>query len=103
MKSTNAQDMNTRLVNHRNLFRVTLSIILFVLIGFPASAQDAPKSFMDDPVNHPMAPLYLVTALLFVTLILVMVVAVYMLRILNLFERIGAAIAGEGHRPGPRV
>lgn len=87
MKSINAQDMNTRLVSHPNLFKVTLSIILFVLIGFPVSAQDAPKSFMDDPVNHPMAPLYLVTGLLFVTLILVLVVAIYMLRILNLFVK----------------
>jgi len=60
--------------------------VLFLLTGFRAVAQESSaKSFMDDPINHPMMPLYLITTLLFVTLILVVVVAIYMLRILNAF------------------
>lgn len=80
-------DMNSR-TDFRNMLRKTVLMFLFVLSAVaPALAQEAPatKSFMDDPINHPMAPLYLVTALLFITLILVIIVAIYMLRILNTF------------------
>lgn len=46
-------------------------------------SQEATQSFFADPFNHPMTTLYVVTALLFVTLVLVLIVAVYMLRVLN--------------------
>jgi len=72
----------------RNPLRKAATMVFFILAAAaPAFAQEtaASKSFMDDPINHPMAPLYLVTALLFVTLILVITVAVFMLRILNTF------------------
>ncbi len=62
------------------------SLLLSLLSAGAAFGQDAaPKSFLDDPINHPMGPLYLVTALLFITLVLVIIVAIYMLRILNAF------------------
>ncbi len=79
-------DMNRR-SDFRNTLRKAATLLLVILAGIPASAQDAaaPASFMDDPINHPMAPLYLVTGFLFITLILVITVAVYMLRILNAF------------------
>lgn len=66
---------------------MAVATVLFILVSVSNShAQEATtKSFFDDPVNHPMGPLYLVTGLLFVTLVLVIVVAVYMLRILNAF------------------
>lgn len=77
-----------RRFDFKNMLRKAATLVFaFLTAAAPAMAQDgtAPKSFMDDPINHPMAPLYLVTALLFVTLILVITVAVYMLRILNAF------------------
>lgn len=63
---------------------------LLVLVAFIQSmAQDAAlvKTFWDDPFTHPMLPLYCVTALVFITVILVMVVALYMLKILNLMVK----------------
>lgn len=66
--------------------KVMTTLMLLFASVLSAVAQEAKtQSFMDDPVNHPMGPLYLITFLLFVTLILVIVVAVYMLRILNAF------------------
>lgn len=85
--------------------RVTAAALVLVFTTvLTGMAQDAAStSFLDDPVNHPMAPLYLVSALLFITLILVMVVAVYMLRILNAFveqaERDRAAKIGAAYVP----
>ncbi len=88
MKSINLNNMYNRLVNRKTWIRVMASWILLVAAVFPAAAQDAvAKSFWDDPVHHPMTPLYLVTALVLVTIILVLIVAVYMLKILNLFVR----------------
>ncbi len=86
MSSTNPA-MNNRFVNRNRWIRFG-SLFIFLVAAFPGFAQDtASKSFMDDPINNPMTPLYLVTALMFVTVILVLVVAVYMLRILNMFVR----------------
>lgn len=68
----------------KTLFLVAL---LLGLHGGNAMAQrtgEAP-SFFTDPINHPMMPLFLLTGLLFITLLLVLTVAVYMLRILNVF------------------
>ena len=73
--------------DYRHTLRKAAILLLMIVTAAPAFAQEvtAPKSFMDDPINHPMMPLYLVTGLLFVTLILVITVAIYMLRILNAF------------------
>lgn len=71
----------------RHTLRKAAILLLVSFTAAPAFAQEAaaPQSFMDDPINHPMMPLYLTTALLFITLVLVIIVAVYMLRILNTF------------------
>jgi cytochrome c oxidase cbb3-type subunit 3 len=64
--------------------------LVLVLSGWMLSmsvfAQEAPaqKGFMDDPINHPMLPYYLVSAFLLVAIVLVTVVAIYMIHILNL-------------------
>lgn len=78
----NTHDMNTIRVY---LKRLAAFSFLF-LLGVQAFAQEtAAKTFWDDPVNYPLTPLYAITALLFITLILVVIVAIYMLRILNVF------------------
>lgn len=97
--------MKSRSYSGNPLRNVVMLVLLFLAAVAPAFAQDgtAPKSFTDDPINHPMAPLYLVTALLFVTLILVITVAVFMLRILNTFveqaEKERAAKLGVAYVP----
>ena len=50
-------------------------------------AQDAPKTFMDDPTNHPMFPLVLISLFVVVVIILVLVSAVMLLRVLNIMVR----------------
>lgn len=45
------------------------------------------SSFWSDPVNHPMLPVYLVTAFVFVVIVLVALVALYMIRVLNMLTR----------------
>ncbi len=65
--------------------KIAAVFLMFMVLGIQVMAQDTAKTFLDDPVNHPMTPLYLVTTLMFLTLVLVVIVAVYMLRVLNLF------------------
>lgn len=45
--------------------------------------ENTAKTFWDDPVNHPLTPLYVITALLLVVVILVAVVGIYMVKVLN--------------------
>ena len=63
-------------------------ILLLLLLSatfFTANAQEtAAKSFWDDPVNHPLTPLYVVTAFVLIAMLTVLLVAFYLLRILNL-------------------
>jgi cytochrome c oxidase cbb3-type subunit 3 len=83
--------------------------IVLLLSGLAAAissvAQEtvvAEKSFMDDPLSHPMLPYYVVFSLLFVAIVLVAVVGVYVLRIVNVLseqaakekaQRLGVAYA----------
>jgi len=63
----------------------TIGIMIFLLCGNTVFAQEASApSFASDPFNHPMAPLYFISALIFLTIVLVLVVALYMIRIINL-------------------
>ncbi len=75
--------------HYRSYWRVSpwMTFLLIGITSIPSVAQETStqKSFLDDPVNHPLFPLYFVTALLFVTIILVVVVASYLVRILNVF------------------
>ncbi len=75
-----------------------LLVPLIVFITFLQSqAQEAApaKTFWDDPFTHPMLPLYVVTALVFITIVLVIVVALYMLKILNLMLKQAEAEKAE--------
>lgn len=65
------------------------SVIIFSLLVLSVSvfAQENPessKAFWDAPFNHPMTPLYLLSALVFSVVILVAFLATYVIRILNM-------------------
>lgn len=65
-----------------------LVFLFLITAGLSVSAQDqAVKTFWDDPIADPYWPLYVVTSLIFVTIILVLVVAVYLLNVLNSLTR----------------
>jgi cytochrome c oxidase cbb3-type subunit III len=56
-------------------------------LTIPAWAQESPqveKSFMDDPLNHPMLPYYAIFALIVIVSLLIITIGVYAIRILNL-------------------
>ena len=62
-------------------------ILCSLALGIQANAQDAQSgqpSFLADPFSHPMLPYYVVFAALVVSIILVVIVALYVFRILNL-------------------
>ncbi len=66
--------------------RLYLTIVM-AIASLSAIAQDTnatpEKTFWDDPIQHPMTPLYLVVGFVFIVLLLVAFVAVYMIRVLN--------------------
>lgn len=63
-----------------------ISFIVIFFVSGGAFAQQQEISFWADPFNHPMLPLYTVTLLVFVLMIIVMFVTVYVIRILNLLS-----------------
>lgn len=65
-------------------------ILLFSLLAgnsLLATAQETSGGFWSDPVNHPMAPLYLVSGLVIITILVVVIVLIYIIRILNIIIR----------------
>jgi cytochrome c oxidase cbb3-type subunit 3 len=67
----------------KNAKRILL-ISLAPFFSVAANAQEATTlTFWDDPVNHPLTPLYVVTAFVLVAMLTVLLVAFYLLRILN--------------------
>lgn len=84
------------------------SIVLFILAltfsfkGFAQEIAANTPAFWDDPINHPMLPFYLVTVFIFLVVILVGMVAIYLIRILNMMseqaEREKAQKLGVGYR-----
>ena len=80
-----------------------------LLVTRVANAQDVlpAKSFWDDPINHPMMPLYAVSTMVFIVIILVMVVSLYMLRIINVLasqaEKEKASLEGKVYTPKPSL
>lgn len=66
-----------------------IGILIMILVSNVALyAQDAgtatQPSFWDDPFNHPMLPLYVITAFIFVTIILVAFVGYYLIKVVTL-------------------
>ena len=72
--------------------RILFTLPAFVMnaISQAVSPRDA---FWSDPFNHPMLPVYAVTALVFAACFLTALVAVYMAKVLNIFS--SQARAGE--------
>jgi cytochrome c oxidase cbb3-type subunit III len=64
---------------------ITLALSLGSLCTF--AQEPAARSFWDDPLKDPMFPIYMVTTMVFVVILLVMAVAITMIRVLNLFIR----------------
>lgn len=60
--------------------------LLFAISSFAQEAATAEKSFMNDPFNHPMLPFYIVIALLLVSILLVIAVTIYVLRIVKMLN-----------------
>jgi cytochrome c oxidase cbb3-type subunit III len=56
----------------------------FLMAGLTAFAQEASvKSFLDDPINHPMTPVYALLALFLIVIVLIVAVGIWMIRIVN--------------------
>lgn len=65
----------------------TLALLTLMLVTtFSVSAQDAARelTFWDDPFNSPMLPLYAITTLIFVMILLIAFVGFYLVRVVNL-------------------
>jgi len=82
------------------------SLFALFLFGGPLLAQDAtPASFWSDPLKDPLFPFYVVIAFVFVVALLVVIVAIYMLQVLNVFIRKAemekAVQAGKAYVPQP--
>jgi cytochrome c oxidase cbb3-type subunit III len=85
---------------------VTLLAFLFLSVG--SFAQESPsgaKGFWNDPFNHPMLPLIVVSAFVLTVVVLVLLVAIYMIRIINLLtaqaEKENATKLGVAYKPKP--
>jgi cytochrome c oxidase cbb3-type subunit 3 len=86
--------------------KTIISLLTLFLFGSPVLAQDAaPAGFWSDPLNDPLLPFYLVIAFVFVVALLVVIVAIYMLQVLNVFirkaEEEKAVQAGKVYVPEP--
>jgi cytochrome c oxidase cbb3-type subunit 3 len=62
-----------------------ISILTLLLFSISAFAQEpgSAKSFSDDPFNHPLLPLYLLSISIGIVILLVLVAALYVVKILN--------------------
>jgi len=70
-----------------------------------ASAQDATKTFLDDPFNSPQLPFYIMIAFVFIVMILVIAILILSLSVINLLtremERKHAEALGNAYVPSP--
>ena len=86
----------------RKVIPMTLILLWMSLSTF---AQETPKTFWDDPLKDPMMPLYAVTTMVFIVMILVLAVAIVMIRVLNVFVREAAKARatklGIAYQPEP--
>lgn len=86
----------------------TIGVLMLLLWGNTVFAQEsttAAPTFWSDPFNHPMTPLYLISAFVFITIVLVLIVALYMIRIINILtaqaEKERATKLGIAYVPRP--
>ena len=74
------QIVNSKIMRKASFLILTM---FFTLGAMAQEAVPAQKTFWDDPVNDPLLPVYLLTAFVFVVIILVAFVAIYLIKILN--------------------
>ncbi|HEY5823319.1 MAG TPA: cbb3-type cytochrome c oxidase N-terminal domain-containing protein [Cyclobacteriaceae bacterium] len=69
--------------------KLTLLSLLLMFAFIPAWAQDSAQATTlgDTPFNYTLLPFYALTAMVFIAVILVMIAALYMLKILNIMVR----------------
>ncbi len=62
--------------------------LLFIAPVVSFAQEAAPQvSFLSDPTNHPMFPVYMLTGFVLVVLIFVLITAIKIIQVLNLFSR----------------
>ena len=95
------------ILNFKIMKRI-IAILSFLLLSIGSFAQDGSsevKGFWDDPVNHPMTPMYLVTGFVLVVVILVVFVIINVIKVLNIFiaqgEKEKAEKLGIAYKPKP--
>src|SRR5688572_15020961 len=58
--------------------------LVTILFSLHSYAQETEiKDFMDDPINHPLLPIYIIGAFLFIIIILLIVIAFTLIRTIN--------------------
>lgn len=64
-----------------------VALLSFLALSVASFAQEAApaKTFMSDPFSDPMFPLYALASFIFIVALLVVFVAIYILKVLNLF------------------
>ncbi|MEJ1237037.1 cbb3-type cytochrome c oxidase N-terminal domain-containing protein [Chryseolinea sp. T2] len=90
---------------NNKLKRVTVAALLS-LSTFAAFAQDkaeAEKTFMSDPINNPLFPVYVIGLLIIIVIALIVVTGISMIRVINVLaeqaERERAAKLGVAYKP----
>lgn len=68
-------------------FWLLISGLLFAVSSIAQDNVSLPKSFRDDPLNHPMLPFYLAISFGFIALLLMVVVGVYVFTIIKFLRR----------------
>jgi cytochrome c oxidase cbb3-type subunit 3 len=101
-KCKNEEDKKTG-VEKKALALATL--LLISISSFAQEATGTAKSFSEDPFNHPLLPLYLLSVAIGIVIILILVAAVYVLKVLNVLvsqvEKERALKLGIAHKPKP--
>ncbi|MFN8333566.1 MAG: cbb3-type cytochrome c oxidase N-terminal domain-containing protein [Cyclobacteriaceae bacterium] len=92
---------------HSTLIKSLALLTLLLVTTLSASAQDAAKelTFWDDPFNSPMLPLYTITTLIFIMILLIAFVGFYLVKVVNLLtveaEKERARQLGVVYKPRP--
>lgn len=92
---------------HSPLIKTLALLSLMLITTLSVSAQDATTEpgFWSDPFNSPMLPLYLITTLIFVMILLIAFVGFYLVKVVNLLtveaEKERARQLGIVYKPRP--
>jgi cytochrome c oxidase cbb3-type subunit III len=65
---------------------IMISGLVLAISSFAQEKSFVEKSFMDDPINHPMLPYYIMFGLLFISIVLLIIVGLYVLRVVKMLN-----------------